>query len=144
MSFLPCTNAIQFNSKTGSDSGTLTFVIQSKVVFTHLHSTGGPPLTRKLLTRFPLPHFLAYARVSGGISASWGPQYSPTNTNLMFTNFANFWPPTYLCLHWLTFGLPPTYHYTCKCLHLKIFYSNPKLSMNRFIFVLFDFWLFLY
>ena len=45
--------------------------------------TGGPPLTRKLLTRFPLPRFFAYVRVSGGISVSRGPQYSPTNTNFM-------------------------------------------------------------
>ena len=45
--------------------------------------TGGPPLTRKSLTRFPLPWFLAYVRVSGGISVSRGPQYSPTNTNFM-------------------------------------------------------------
>ena len=30
----------------------------------------------------------------------------------MFTIFFNFWPPTYLCLHWLTIGLSPTYHYT--------------------------------
>ena len=49
----------------------------------HVVSTGGPPLTRKSLTRFPLPRFLAYVRVSGGISASRGPQYSPTNTNFM-------------------------------------------------------------
>ena len=45
--------------------------------------TGGPPLTRKSLTRFPLPRFLAYVRVSGGISVSKGPQYSPTNTIFM-------------------------------------------------------------
>ena len=32
-----------------------------------------------------------------------------------FANFANFWPPTYLCLHWLTFGLPPTYLSTLTC-----------------------------
>ena len=32
-----------------------------------LQFTGGPPLTRKLLTRFPLTRFLAYVRVSGGI-----------------------------------------------------------------------------
>ena len=31
-----------------------------------LGSTGGPPLTRKSLTRFPIPRFLAYVRVSGG------------------------------------------------------------------------------
>ena len=43
-------------------------------------STGGPPLTQKPLTRFPLTRFLAYVRVSGGISAIRGPQYSPTNT----------------------------------------------------------------
>ena len=43
----------------------------------------GPPLTRKSLTRFPLPRFLAYVRVSGGISVSRGLQYSPTNTNFM-------------------------------------------------------------
>ena len=45
--------------------------------------TGGPPLTRKSLTRFPLPRFLAYVPVSGGLSVSRGPQYSPTNTSLM-------------------------------------------------------------
>ena len=32
--------------------------------------TGGPPLTQKSLTRFPLPRFLAYVHVSGGISVS--------------------------------------------------------------------------
>ena len=32
-----------------------------------------------------------------------------------FANFANYWPPTYLCLHWLTFGLPPTYLSTLTC-----------------------------
>ena len=46
-------------------------------------NTGGPPLTRKSLTRFPLTHFLTYVRVSGGISVSRGPQYSPTNTSFM-------------------------------------------------------------
>ena len=35
-----------------------------------------------------------------------------------FANFANFWPPTYLCLNWLTFWLPLTYHYTCQCWHM--------------------------
>jgi len=45
-------------------------------------STGGPPLTRKSLTRFPLPRFLAYVRVNGNFSASGGPQYSPTNTKM--------------------------------------------------------------
>ena len=45
--------------------------------------TGGPPLTRKSLTRFPLPRFLAYVRVSGGINVSRGTQYSPTNTSFM-------------------------------------------------------------
>ena len=38
--------------------------------------TGGSPLTRKSLTRFPLTRFLAYVRVSGEISVSRGPQYS--------------------------------------------------------------------
>ena len=46
-------------------------------------STGGPPLARKSLTRFPLTRILAYVRVSGGISVSRGPQYSPTNMNFM-------------------------------------------------------------
>ena len=45
--------------------------------------TGGTPLTRKSFTRFPLTRFLAYVRVSGGISVSRGPQYSPTNTSFM-------------------------------------------------------------
>ena len=35
-------------------------------------TTGGPPLTRKSLTRFPLTRFLAYVRVSWGISVSRG------------------------------------------------------------------------
>ena len=48
-----------------------------------IHYTGGPPLTGKTPTRFPLPRFLAYVRVSGGTSVSRGPQYSPTNTNFM-------------------------------------------------------------
>ena len=30
--------------------------------------TGGPPLTRKSLTRFPLTRFLAYVRVSGELA----------------------------------------------------------------------------
>ena len=47
----------------------------------------GPPLTRKSLTRFPLTRFLAYVRVSGGISVSRGPQYSPTNTSFMQHGF---------------------------------------------------------
>ena len=46
-----------------------------------LRYTGGPPLTQKSLTRFPLPRFLAYVCVSGGISISRGPQYSSTYTN---------------------------------------------------------------
>ena len=33
----------------------------------NINYTGGPPLTQKSLTRFPLPRFLAYVRVSGGI-----------------------------------------------------------------------------
>ena len=45
--------------------------------------TGGPPLTQKSLTRFPLPRFLAYVRASGGISVSRGPQYSRTNTKFI-------------------------------------------------------------
>ena len=36
----------------------------------------GPPLTRKSLTRFPLPWFLAYVHVSGRISVSRGPHFS--------------------------------------------------------------------
>ena len=35
----------------------------TKIVF-----TGGPPLTRKSLTRFPLTSFLAYVRVSGELA----------------------------------------------------------------------------
>ena len=31
-------------------------------------NTGGPPLTRKSLIRFPLSQFLAYVHVRGGIS----------------------------------------------------------------------------
>ena len=46
-------------------------------------STGGPPLTQKPLTRFPLPRFLAYVRASGDFSVSRGPQYSATNKNFM-------------------------------------------------------------
>ena len=52
-------------------------------MYSQMPNTGGPPLTRKSLTRFPLTRFLAYVRVSGGISVSRGPQYSPTNTSFM-------------------------------------------------------------
>ena len=55
-------------------------ILQASIL---IQCTGGPPLTRKSLKRFPLPRFLAYVRVSGGISVSRGPQYSPTNTNFM-------------------------------------------------------------
>ena len=58
------------------------FKVQVSLYFI-LPFTGGPPLTRKSLTRFPLTRFLAYVRVSGGISVSRGPQYSPTNTSFM-------------------------------------------------------------
>ena len=59
-------------------------VFSISVVFNRFfENTGGPPLTRNTLTRFPLTRFLAYARVSGGISVSRGPQYSPTNTSFM-------------------------------------------------------------
>ena len=40
------------------------------LMYRHFLITGGPPLTRKSLTRFPLTRFLAYLRVSGGISIS--------------------------------------------------------------------------
>ena len=50
-------------------------------------STGGPPLTQKSLTRFPLTRFLAYVRVSVGISVSRGPQYSRTNMSFMSHGF---------------------------------------------------------
>ena len=45
--------------------------------------TGGPPLARKSLTQFQLTRFLAYVRVSLGISVYRGPKYSPTNTSFM-------------------------------------------------------------
>ena len=35
---------------------------------TKIYNTGGPPLTRKSLTLFPLPRFLAYVRVSGELA----------------------------------------------------------------------------
>ena len=54
-----------------------------KVFSIIIQITGGPPLTPKSITRFPLTRFLAYVCVSGGISVSRGPQYSPTNTNFM-------------------------------------------------------------
>ena len=57
--------------------------LTSMILFNALKNTGGPPLTRFPLTQFPLTRFLAYVRVSGGISVSRGPQYSPTNTNFM-------------------------------------------------------------
>ena len=55
-------------------------------------------------------------------------KYVRGRSQTTFANFANFSPPTYLCLHWFTFGLPPTYHYTCKRLHVTNFCSNPKLG----------------
>ena len=41
-----------------------------------MSSTGGPPLTRKSQTPFPLPRFLAHVCGHGGISVSRGPQYT--------------------------------------------------------------------
>ena len=35
---------------------------------TYIKCTGGPPHTRKSLTQFPLPWFLAYVPASGGFS----------------------------------------------------------------------------
>ena len=32
-----------------------------------------------------------------------------------FANFDNYWPPTYLCLHWLTYGLSSTYLSMLTC-----------------------------
>ena len=40
--------------------------------------TGGPPLTQKSLTRFPLPRFLAYVRLSGGISVEMRVRRGPS------------------------------------------------------------------
>ena len=50
----------------------------------YVTTTGGPPLTRKPLARFPLPRFLAYLHASGDFSVSRGLQCSPTNTNFMY------------------------------------------------------------
>ena len=36
-----------------------------------VHHTGGPPLTQKSLTRFPLPWFFGYVRASGGFHVTW-------------------------------------------------------------------------
>ena len=40
----------------------------SQVKSVLVHGTGGPPLTRKSLARFPLTPFLAYVRARGGFS----------------------------------------------------------------------------
>ena len=74
------------STENGSGEGGL--ISESILILSHSQNisqitTGGPPLTRKSLTRFPLPRFLAYVCVSGGIRVSRGPQYSPTNTNYM-------------------------------------------------------------
>jgi len=59
-------------------------IFTKKILALDKTNTGGPPLTRKSVTRFPLPRFLAYVRASRGLSVSLGPpQYSPTNTNFM-------------------------------------------------------------
>ena len=49
------------------------FDAQLKIILIHFipitsFNTGGPPLTRKSLTQFPLPRFLAYVCASGGFS----------------------------------------------------------------------------
>ena len=62
---------------------TLVYKCFKEEIVNPIISTGGPPLTRKSLTWFPLTRFLAYVHVSGGISVSRGPQYSPTNTSFM-------------------------------------------------------------
>ena len=37
------------------------------IIFVCCRIKGGPPLTRKSLTQFPLPRFLAYVHASGGL-----------------------------------------------------------------------------
>ena len=63
-------------------------------------TTGGPPLIRKSLTQYPLTRFLAYVRVSGGISVSRGPQYSPltpVSCNTVFSKSQNARKARTLC-----------------------------------------------
>ena len=47
--------------------------------------TGGPPLTQKSLTRFPLPLFLAYVRVSRRIRASTASTLTRISSNMFFS-----------------------------------------------------------
>ena len=56
----------------------------------------GSPLTRKSLTRFLLPQFLAYVRASGGFSVIRGPQCSSTNMN--FKYITRFFPSPKMCV----------------------------------------------
>ena len=76
--------------------------------------TEGPPLTRKSLTRFPLPRFFAYVRVSGGISVSRGPPTVPL-TRISCNKSQNARKAGTLC----------------RCFHLKIS-SGPSDNSGPF------------
>ena len=51
--------------------------------YDHTGLTGGPPLTQKSLTWFPIQWFLAYVRANWDFHVSRGTHCSPTNTNFM-------------------------------------------------------------
>ena len=48
------------------------FLLFNLLILIYLN-TGGPPLTWKSLTRFPLPRFLAYVPASPKMRVRWGP-----------------------------------------------------------------------
>ena len=78
----------------------------SYVVLKGLQCTGGPPLTRKLLTRFALTRFLAYVRVSGGISVSRRLQYNPSRVscNTVFSKPQKTRKAGTLCIEYLIYN----------------------------------------
>ena len=95
-------------------------------------NTGGPPLTRKSLTRFPLPRFFAYVRVSGGISISRGP-LTQISCDRVFSKSQNAPKVGTLCTHntfsklyTIIFSINFVLRKTFKKRDTKVSHNHPK------------------
>ena len=94
--------------------------------------TGSPPLTRKSLTRFPLTQFLAYVRVSGGISVSRGP-LTQISCDRVFSKSQNAPKVGTLCTHntfsklyTIIFSINFVLRKTFKKRDTKVSHNHPK------------------
>ena len=64
-----------------------------------MQPTRGPPLTRKSLTRFPLTRFLAYVRLSGGISVHTVQNFKVLNNFISLRFFHLIWVEYNMNIH---------------------------------------------